>query len=135
MNVFCTLLALVATGRRPGRPEDRGRRRLRPQRRHGPDLRRAATAEAERGGRAGHPERRLVLDLARAEGSHSWSRPLLDKGFTVIILRHGSAPKYTVPEAVADVRRAVPRRPYEGGRVGHRSGASRRDRRQRPAGI
>jgi acetyl esterase/lipase len=36
-----------------------------------------------------------------------WSRPLLDKGFTVIILRHGSAPKYTVPEAVEDVRRAV----------------------------
>src|SRR5688572_11142203 len=31
----------------------------------------------------------------------------LDKGYTVIIVRHGSAPKYTVPEAVADVRRAV----------------------------
>jgi acetyl esterase/lipase len=34
-------------------------------------------------------------------------RPLLDKGFTVFIVRHGSAPKYTVPEAVADVRLAV----------------------------
>jgi acetyl esterase/lipase len=31
----------------------------------------------------------------------------LDRGITVIVLRHGSAPKYTVPEAVADVRRAV----------------------------
>jgi enterochelin esterase-like enzyme/acetyl esterase/lipase len=31
----------------------------------------------------------------------------LDRGITLIILRHGSAPKYTVPEAVADVRRAV----------------------------
>jgi acetyl esterase/lipase len=35
------------------------------------------------------------------------SKGFLDKGYTVIILRHGSAPKYTVPEAVADVRRAV----------------------------
>lgn len=35
------------------------------------------------------------------------SRPLLDKGFTVFIVRHGSAPKFAVPEAVADVRRCV----------------------------
>jgi acetyl esterase/lipase len=35
------------------------------------------------------------------------SKGFLDKGYTVVILRHGSAPKYTVPEAVADVRRAV----------------------------
>lgn len=34
-------------------------------------------------------------------------RYLLDKGFTIIVLRHGSAPKYTVPDAVEDVRRAV----------------------------
>jgi acetyl esterase/lipase len=33
--------------------------------------------------------------------------PLLQKGFTVFIVRHGSAPKYTVPEAAADVRRSV----------------------------
>jgi acetyl esterase/lipase len=32
---------------------------------------------------------------------------LLDKGITVIAVHHGSAPKYKVPEAVADVRRAV----------------------------
>jgi acetyl esterase/lipase len=31
----------------------------------------------------------------------------LDRGITLFILRHGSAPKYTVPEAVEDVRRAV----------------------------
>src|SRR5579859_6353462 len=30
-----------------------------------------------------------------------------DKGMTLVIVRHGSAPKYTVPEAVADVRRCV----------------------------
>ncbi|HUE70300.1 MAG TPA: alpha/beta hydrolase [Pirellulaceae bacterium] len=35
------------------------------------------------------------------------SMPLLSKGFTVFIVRHGSAPKYTVPEAVADVRKCV----------------------------
>lgn len=31
----------------------------------------------------------------------------LDKGYTLIVLRHGSAPKYAVPDAVADVRRAI----------------------------
>lgn len=35
------------------------------------------------------------------------SKSFLDKGYTVVIIRHGSAPKYTVPEAAADVRRAV----------------------------
>lgn len=32
---------------------------------------------------------------------------LLNKGFTVISLRHGSSPKYLIPEIVADVRRGV----------------------------
>jgi acetyl esterase/lipase len=32
---------------------------------------------------------------------------LLDKGFTVIPVRHGSSPKYVIPEIVTDVRRAV----------------------------
>jgi acetyl esterase/lipase len=32
---------------------------------------------------------------------------LLDNGFTLIAVRHGSSPKYFVPEAVDDVRRAV----------------------------
>ncbi|SFI74551.1 alpha/beta hydrolase [Planctomicrobium piriforme] len=34
-------------------------------------------------------------------------QPLLAKGFTVFIVRHGSAPKYAVPDAIADVRRCV----------------------------
>ncbi len=34
-------------------------------------------------------------------------KDLLDKGFTVIAVRHGSSPKYLIPEIVADVRRAV----------------------------
>lgn len=32
---------------------------------------------------------------------------LLSKGFTVFAVRHGSSPKYKVPDAVEDVRRAV----------------------------
>lgn len=35
------------------------------------------------------------------------SKPLLDKEITVFIVRHGSAPKYAVPEAVDDMRRSV----------------------------
>jgi len=34
-------------------------------------------------------------------------RELVDRGYTLFIVRHGSAPQFTVPEAVADVRRAV----------------------------
>jgi acetyl esterase/lipase len=34
-------------------------------------------------------------------------RDLVEKGYTVCIVRHGSAPQFKVPEAVADVRRAV----------------------------
>ena len=32
---------------------------------------------------------------------------LLEKGFTVLAVRHGSSPRYKVPEAEADVRRAL----------------------------
>ncbi len=35
------------------------------------------------------------------------ARPLLDKGFTVFLVYHGSAPRFQVPDAVADVRRAA----------------------------
>lgn len=34
-------------------------------------------------------------------------KPLLDAGFTVFAVRHGSSPKFGIPEAVEDVRRAV----------------------------
>jgi len=33
--------------------------------------------------------------------------PYLDQGYTMIAVRHGSSPRYTIPEAVSDVRRAV----------------------------
>lgn len=34
-------------------------------------------------------------------------QPLTDKGFTVFAVRHGSSPKFSIPEAVSDVRRSV----------------------------
>ncbi len=34
-------------------------------------------------------------------------KALLDKGFTMFIVRHGSSPKYLIPEIVADVRTAT----------------------------
>lgn len=34
-------------------------------------------------------------------------RPMLDHGYTVIAVRHGSSPRYIVPEAVADVKLAL----------------------------
>jgi acetyl esterase/lipase len=34
-------------------------------------------------------------------------REMVDHGYTLFIVRHGSAPQFKVPEAVADVRRAV----------------------------
>jgi acetyl esterase/lipase len=34
-------------------------------------------------------------------------QPMLDAGFTVFAIHHGSAPKFKVPEAVSDVRAAV----------------------------
>jgi acetyl esterase/lipase len=34
-------------------------------------------------------------------------KDLLDKGFTLIAVRHGSSPKYLIPEIVSDVRRAL----------------------------
>ncbi|MHC4519893.1 MAG: alpha/beta hydrolase fold domain-containing protein, partial [Planctomycetota bacterium] len=37
----------------------------------------------------------------------SMFEPLLVKGFTVFAVRHGSSPKFLVPEVVADVRRSV----------------------------
>ncbi len=34
-------------------------------------------------------------------------KPLVDKGFTVFAVRHGSSPKYVIPEIAKDVRRSV----------------------------
>jgi hypothetical protein len=46
--------------------------------------------------------------LKRLPGWESiYIKPLLDKGFTVFDLRHGSSPKFDMDEIVADLRRAV----------------------------
>jgi acetyl esterase/lipase len=42
-----------------------------------------------------------------AQGWLRIGKPFLDRGITLFIVRHGSAPKYTVPEAIEDVRRSV----------------------------
>ncbi len=34
-------------------------------------------------------------------------KPLTEKGFTVFAVRHGSSPKFSIPDAVRDVRRSV----------------------------
>jgi acetyl esterase/lipase len=41
------------------------------------------------------------------EQSQSFFKPLTDAGFTVMAVRHGSSPKFSIPEAVSDVRRSI----------------------------
>jgi acetyl esterase/lipase len=41
------------------------------------------------------------------EQAQGMFRPLTDQGFTVFAVRHGSSPKFSIPEAVSDVRRSV----------------------------
>jgi acetyl esterase/lipase len=44
---------------------------------------------------------------AQATSHFQYFGQLVDRGYTLFIVRHGSAPQFKVPEAVADVRRAV----------------------------
>ncbi len=44
---------------------------------------------------------------APPENFRGMFQPLLDKGFTVFAVRHGSSPRFSIPEAVEDVRRSV----------------------------
>ena len=48
-----------------------------------------------------------VSTWAPPEGALRRFEPLLAKGFTVFSVRHGSSPRYKVPDAAADVERAV----------------------------
>src|SRR5882672_11891926 len=63
-----------------------------------------------------HPNGAAVIFVVSAGWVSTYTPPdqvvprfqeLLDKGFTVITLRHGGSPKYVIPDIVADVRRAV----------------------------
>ncbi len=45
-------------------------------------------------------------DEKRRNGEH-WVQGLLKGGYTLFVVRHGSAPRYFVPEMVEDIRRSV----------------------------
>jgi acetyl esterase/lipase len=44
---------------------------------------------------------------SREQISPAFARPLIDRGYTVFAVVHGSQPRYTVPEIVQDMNRAV----------------------------
>jgi acetyl esterase/lipase len=69
-------------------------------------------------------------DEARRAREH-WVQGLLQGGYTVLLARHGSAPRYFVPEMVEDIRRSVrfvrmnaQRFAVDGDRLGITSGSS-----------
>lgn len=65
---------------------------------------------------SGESNQRAILFMVSGGWFSRWAppeqaiplfQPYLEKGFTLIAVRHGSSPRYTIPEAVSDVRRAV----------------------------
>lgn len=48
----------------------------------------------------------LLADEERKRKDH-WVQGLLQGGYTLFVVRHGSSPRYFVPEMIEDVRRAV----------------------------
>ncbi len=48
----------------------------------------------------------LAEDVANFRKDH-WGMGLLYNGYTVFVVRHGSRPRFTVPEMIEDVRRSV----------------------------
>jgi acetyl esterase/lipase len=65
---------------------------------------------------AGQPNGAAVIFMVSGGWFSKWAppenalplfQPYLDQGFTVLSVRHGSSPRYSIPEAVADVTRAV----------------------------
>ncbi len=64
----------------------------------------------------GEPNGVGILNMVSGGWVSRWTPPerarsrfeaLLDRGFTVFAVRHGSSPRFKIPEAYADVRRAV----------------------------
>lgn len=45
-------------------------------------------------------------NIRKRDGDH-WGQGLLQGGFTLFVVRHGSSPRYTVPEMVKDMNRSV----------------------------
>lgn len=69
-------------------------------------------------------------DEKRRNGEH-WVQGLLKGGYTLFLVRHGSAPRYFVPEMIEDIRRSVrfvrlngPRYKIDPARLGITSGSS-----------
>jgi acetyl esterase/lipase len=48
----------------------------------------------------------IAEDVAKFRQDH-WGMGLLKNGFTVFVVRHGSGPRFQVPEMIEDVRRSV----------------------------
>lgn len=48
----------------------------------------------------------LVEDEEKQRRQH-WAQGLLNGGYTLFLVRHGSTPRYYVPEMIGDVRRAI----------------------------
>lgn len=48
----------------------------------------------------------IPLEEAQLRGQH-WAQGLLNGGFTLFLVRHGSTPRYPVPEMVGDIKRSV----------------------------
>ena len=48
-----------------------------------------------------------VSAWAAPEQTAQFVKPLLDSGYTVFAVRHGSSPKYVIPEIAADVKQAL----------------------------
>ena len=66
--------------------------------------------------RPGNPNDAAILFMVSGGWYSKWAppetlrpllQPYLDKGYTMFAVRHGSSPKYSIPDAVADVQRAV----------------------------
>jgi acetyl esterase/lipase len=48
-----------------------------------------------------------VLEDEEKQRKQHWAQGLLNGGYTLFLVRHGSSPRYFIPEMVSDVRRSV----------------------------
>ncbi len=76
----------------------------------------ALTYDVFRPSEAGDEPRPCLLFMVSGGWVSQWmppaamaplTKPLLDRGYTVCAVRHGSSPKYVIPEIVGDVRKAL----------------------------
>ncbi|MGE3434083.1 MAG: alpha/beta hydrolase fold domain-containing protein [Blastocatellales bacterium] len=48
-----------------------------------------------------------VLEDEEKQRKQHWAQGLLNGGYTLFLVRHGSAPRYFIPEMISDVRRGI----------------------------